>query len=170
VDPVDGVSLTPIRETDHDPLRAIHAEPSVVARWPVPPGHGDEYWLGAADEVMFTIRVDGEIAGLVQFGEDDDPGYRHASIDIFIGERFQGRGVATNVLRQLVRHLFDDRGHHRLTIDPAVDNAPAIRCYEKVGFRSVGVLRQAEINADGVGWHDVLLMDLLRDEFRAVVD
>ena len=54
-----------------------------------------------------------------------------------------------------------DRGHHRLVIDPAADNEPAIRCYTAVGFRPVGVLRRY---VDGAGWHDGLLMDLLAEE------
>jgi aminoglycoside 6'-N-acetyltransferase len=29
-----------------------------------------------------------------------------------------------------------------VTIDPSVDNAAAIRSYEKVGFRPVGVMRR----------------------------
>ena len=39
----------------------------------------------------------------------------------------------------------------------------AIRCYAKVGFRPVGVLRRYERGLDGT-WHDGLLMDLLADE------
>ncbi len=61
-------------------------------------------------------------------------------------------------------HLVHDRGHHRLVIDPAADNEPAIRCYTAVGFRPVGVLRRYERNVDGAGWHDGLLMDLLAEE------
>jgi aminoglycoside 6'-N-acetyltransferase len=60
-------------------------------------------------------------------------------------------------------YLFDVRGHHRLTIDPAADNRRAIRAYEKVGFRLVGVMRRYELGADG-HFHDGLLMDLLRDD------
>jgi aminoglycoside 6'-N-acetyltransferase len=48
-------------------------------------------------------------------------------------------------------------------IDPAADNAAAIRAYEKVGFRPVGVMRQYE-RLPGGEWHDGLLMDLLADE------
>jgi len=48
-------------------------------------------------------------------------------------------------------------------IDPAASNEPAIRCYAKVGFRPVGVMRQYERGPDGT-FHDGLLMDLLRDE------
>ena len=74
-----------------------------------------------------------------------------------------GRGVGTDAVRTLARHLIVDHGHHRLTIDPAVDNPAAIRAYEKVGFRPVGVMRQHERGEDGT-WHDSLLMDLLADE------
>jgi len=63
----------------------------------------------------------------------------------------------------MARHFIEERGHHRLTIDPAAENAAAIRCYEKVGFRSVGVLRNYEQGPDGT-WHDGLLMELLADE------
>jgi hypothetical protein len=61
--------------------------------------------------------------------------------------------------------LFDQRGHHRLTIDPACCNARAIRAYEAVGFRQVGTMRRYERGADG-SWHDNLLMDLLPEELR----
>jgi aminoglycoside 6'-N-acetyltransferase len=39
----------------------------------------------------------------------------------------------------------------------------AIRCYRSVGFKVVGVRRQAERDSDGT-WHDALLMDLLADD------
>ena len=35
----------------------------------------------------------------------------------------------------LTRYLIEERGHHRLTIDPAAANERAIRAYEKAGFR-----------------------------------
>jgi aminoglycoside 6'-N-acetyltransferase len=64
-----------------------------------------------------------------------------------------------------VRYLLEERGHHRLTIDPAVANERAVRAYERVGFRPVGVMRQYSRSPDGT-WHDGLLMDLLASEFR----
>jgi aminoglycoside 6'-N-acetyltransferase len=62
-------------------------------------------------------------------------------------------------------YLFEDRGHHRLTIDPSAANERAIRAYEVVGFRAVGRMRQYERGRDGT-WHDGLLMDLLVGELR----
>ena len=73
------------------------------------------------------------------------------------------RGVGTDAVRTLARHLVVDHGHHRIVIDPAADNAAAIRAYTKVGFRPVGVMRSYERGNDGT-WHDALLMDLLADE------
>lgn len=109
------------------------------------------------------ITVDGERVGFIQSWEDTDPEYRHAGMDIFLVERAQGKGAGTDAVRTLARHLIDDVGHHRLVIDPAADNERAIRTYEKVGFRRVGVLREYELGADGT-WHDNVLMDMLARE------
>jgi aminoglycoside 6'-N-acetyltransferase len=74
-----------------------------------------------------------------------------------------GRGLGTDAVRTLARHLIDDCGHHRLVTDPAADNQAAIRCYTKVGFCPVGIMRRYERGPDGT-WHDGMLMDLLADE------
>ncbi len=76
---------------------------------------------------------------------------------------WHGRGIGTEAVRILARHLLRDRGHHRLVIDPAASNEVAIRAYRRVGFRPVGIMRQYERGPDG-SWHDGLLMDLLADE------
>ncbi len=50
-----------------------------------------------------------------------------------------------------------------IDIDPHVENARAIRAYEKIGFKPVGVRRRYVRGDDGM-WHDSLLMDLLPEE------
>ena len=115
-----------------------------------PPSRGDE------ESTPFAVLVDGEVAGLIQYYEEDDPEYRHAGIDVFLGAPFQGHGLGTDAVATLARHLVHDRGHHRLMIDPAAENAAAIRCYERVGFRRVGVMREHWRGPDGA-WHDGLL-------------
>jgi aminoglycoside 6'-N-acetyltransferase len=159
------VTLRPGDDADADALRTILEEPSVSAWWGEPDSRAElaAALRGESDEVLLVIEVDGEVAGGIQYWEEQDPRYRHAAIDVFLGARFQDRGLGTEALRVLARHLFDDRGHHRLTIDPAAENRRAIRAYEKVGFRPVGVMRQYERGADG-RFHDGLLMDLVRDE------
>jgi aminoglycoside 6'-N-acetyltransferase len=118
---------------------------------------------GDDESVLLVVETAGQVIGGIQYHEENDPMYRHAGIDIYLSARGQGQGLGTEAVGLLARYLCEQRGHHRLTIDPAADNHRAIRCYEKVGFRRVGVLRQYERGPDG-RFHDGLLMDLLRPE------
>jgi aminoglycoside 6'-N-acetyltransferase len=111
-----------------------------------------------------TIEVQGAVAGMIQFNEEPEPAYRHASIDLFLDPALHGRGLGTEAVALLVRHLIHARGHHRVTIDPAAANAAAIRAYEKVGFRPVGIMRRYVRDPEDGGWRDGLLMDLLAGE------
>jgi aminoglycoside 6'-N-acetyltransferase len=154
----ERVTLRRAGADDRSRLLEIVREPAVARWW----GSEPELDEGAA---MFVIEVGGETAGGIQYWEEDDPVYRHAGIDVFLAAAFQGRGLGSDAVRALARHLFEVRGHHRVTIDPAAANTRAIRAYERVGFKPVGVMRQYERGPDGT-FHDGLLMELLAGELR----
>jgi aminoglycoside 6'-N-acetyltransferase len=158
--PADLV-LRPLEARDVPELRRIHAEPEVRRWWGMPE---DDFPLADEPEsVRLTIEVEGRVGGMVPFWEEQDPRYRHAAVDVFLDPIFHGRGIGTEAVRRAVRLLVEERGHHRVTIDPAAGNAAAIRSYEKVGFRPVGVMRAYERDADGPGWHDGLLMEFVEE-------
>ncbi len=160
----DRVRLRPLAAADVPQLVAIQAQPSVARWWGEPQDADYEEKLSGAEGVTaFAIEADEEVVGLIQYHEEDDPMYRHAGIDLFLSEAAQGRGLGADAVQALARHLIEDRGHHRLVIDPAADNVAAIRTYEKAGFKQVGVMRRYE-RLPGGEWHDGLLMDLLADE------
>jgi aminoglycoside 6'-N-acetyltransferase len=163
------VTLRPGRPGDAERLHAILAEPS-VSRWWTDPGPVEELEASLRSDgptVLLVVEIGGEVAGGIQYHEEDDPQYRHAGIDIYLGSRFQGRGAGAEAVALLAGFLFQVRGHHRLTIDPAAANDRAIRCYAKVGFRPVGVMRAYERGPDG-RFHDGLLMDMLAAELQDV--
>ena len=142
-------------------LEPIRNEPEVVRWWSEPePGELEGF---VADDKTLVVEVDGVVVGAIQYGEEDDPMYRHASIDVYLTPALHGQGIGSEAVRVLAGHLIRDRVHHRLTIDPAVANRAAIRSYGKVGFRPVGVMRSYERGPDGT-WHDGLLMEMLADE------
>ena len=159
------VRLRPGGPGDAERLRAILAEESVSQWWgePDPLAVLEADMRGDDDTVLLVMEIGGQVAGGIQYVEEDTPMYRHAGIDIFLAGRFQGQGAGTEAIGLLARFLFEERGHHRITIDPAAANVQAIRSYTKVGFRPVGVMRQYERGGDGQ-FHDGLLMDLLREE------
>lgn len=163
------VRLRPVVEADRARLVAIRSTPEVRARW-----RGDDLDedftddLADADLHLLAIETaDGRVVGLIQWAAEDDPDYRHASIDLYLDPAVHRQGLGPEAIALVVRHLFDVEGHHRITIDPAADNAAAIRTYTKVGFRPVGVLRRYERGTDGT-WHDGLLMELLADDPQPV--
>src|SRR5918999_3949276 len=157
------VTLRPATSDDLERITEIRHEPEVLARWAVPESGELEEFLRA--DTTFVIEVEGEPIGAIQFHEEADPMYRHAGIDLFLTTARHNQGFGSEAVGVLARSLIRDRGPHRLTIDPAADNAAAIRAYEKVGFRRVGIMRNYERGPDGA-WHDGLLMDMLREEFR----
>jgi aminoglycoside 6'-N-acetyltransferase len=161
----EQVTLRRTNEADIPELARIRSTPEVLRWW----RGGDDMAASVAEDLVeegtetFVIEQDGRVAGAIQWHAEDEPDYRHAGIDIYLDPALHGRGLGTDAIRTLARHLITDHGHHRLVIDPAADNAAAIRCYTKVGFRPVGVMRNYERGPDGT-WHDGLLMDLLADE------
>lgn len=161
------VTLRPSTSGDIPALAAIRTTSEVYARW----RGGDDLTAAVAQDLedpevrTFVVEHDGRVVGAVQWGAEDEPDYRHANIDIYLDPAVHGSGLGADAVRTLARHLIDDHGYHRLVIDPAADNAAAIRCYRKVGFRPVGIMRQYERGPDG-SWHDGLLMDLLAEELE----
>jgi len=156
--------LTLRRLVPADALEVLRiVQTPAVARWWGPPDPGFPL-TDDPESVRLTIVVDGRVGGLIQYWEERDPMYRHAAVDVFLDPPLRGRGLGTEAVRRVVALLIGERGHHRITIDPAAANARAIKAYEKVGFRVVGTMRQYERDADGDGWHDGLLMELLADD------
>jgi len=165
--PLDGalVRLRPAVPDDAPAFEAILREPGIHAIWQAADPAVDARDLAGDDDdvAVWAIEADGEVVGLIEAAEETDPRYRHAGIDIVLASDAQGRGLGSDAVRTVARWLIRERGHHRLTIDPAADNERAIRAYASVGFRPVGVMRRYEGDLDG-SWHDGLLMDLLADE------
>jgi RimJ/RimL family protein N-acetyltransferase len=157
------LDLRPLAADDQAELLRIHRTPEVLRWWDEP---AEGFPWDEPSSTRWTIEVDGAVAGMIQFSEEPEPKYRHASIDLFLDPALHGRGLGSEAVRRVVRHLIDERGHHRITIDPAAANTAAIRAYEKVGFRRVGVMRRYERDVGGDGWHDGLLMELLDGEER----
>jgi aminoglycoside 6'-N-acetyltransferase len=159
------VTLRLATTADIPELARIRSTPEVLRWW----RGGEDMAASVAEDLAdegtetLVIEHEGSVAGAIQWHAEDEPDYEHAGIDIYLDPAVHGQGLGAEAIRTLARHLIADKGHHRLVIDPAADNVAAIRCYSKVGFRPVGLMRNYERGVDG-SWHDGLLMDMLADE------
>src|SRR5579864_9099738 len=122
-----GVTLRRATLDDLPRFAAIINSPEVARWWGIPSDADklrDDLW--GPDVTTYAIESGGSIAGLIQYHEENEPDYRSAGIDLALAPEWHGRGLGSDAVRALAGHLFAERGHHRLTIDPAADNARAI--------------------------------------------
>lgn len=90
---------------------------------------------------------------------------RSATAGIFIGKNNKrGHGIGTEALNLLVEYGFLYLNLHSINLSVLADNPRAIRCYEKVGFKECGRMREARFI--GGKYRDVIYMDLLASEYK----
>jgi len=90
---------------------------------------------------------------------------RNAELAIFIGAKeLWGKGIGTEAIILLLVYAFNILDLKKVYLRVFEYNKRAIRCYEKVGFRRVGVLRKHRLR-HGKYW-DVIIMDILEEEYK----
>lgn len=111
--------------------------------------------------VDWVMTLDEEIIGEVVLMNisDDDSG--HLRLAIFDHKHFS-KGYGSFAIKEMLRHGFDYLGLHRIELEVYAFNDRAIALYKKLGFTEEGRLRQA-YKMDG--YHDIILMSMLRNEF-----
>jgi len=93
-----------------------------------------------------------------------DRTHRRAEFWILIGRpEARGRGLGGAALRLMLGHGFGALGLHKICLHVGEGNAPAIRLYEKFGFRRESLLREHYL-IEGA-WVNVIGMSLLRSEY-----
>jgi GNAT superfamily N-acetyltransferase len=111
-------------------LAAVHTGSGYPSNWPSDP----ERWLSPSGMIAAWVAVRGpdvlghalireSSAGEVEFGR------------LFVGPQARGRGIATSLLEHAVVWAVDRA--MRLTLEVNADLAPAIRLYERAGWRRV---------------------------------
>lgn len=156
------VTLRAADPADAGPLVEILTEPE-VAQWWV--GYTRErVQLEFIDaEASRIIEVEGSCAGAMWIFRGEDPEYPTTVMHLFLSTRFRGRRIGEEALALAIREEFA-AGVTRVTLDPNIHNAGAIRSYERLGFQRIGVLRDYQVRPGG-HLEDALFMDLTRSDF-----
>ncbi|CAM5290231.1 MULTISPECIES: GNAT family N-acetyltransferase [Streptomyces] len=114
-------------------------------------------------ERCLQIIDDERTVGFIEYEVDDDSDTVRPKIVIATPED-RDRGLGTTALTVFASAVFA-AGHARVALLSDADNDRALRCYEKVGFRTVGRLRS--YLPGPAGRHDALLLDLLPDDLAS---
>jgi aminoglycoside 6'-N-acetyltransferase len=128
--------LRPATDDDLDLLFGWLADPEVYRWWEGRPLSREEvadvYTGRRRPEVEpFVIEADGMPIGYLQFWQGTE---RSGGIDLFLVPGARGRGLGPDAARTASSFLLDQRGWTEVTVDPVLDNLPAIRAFERAGF------------------------------------
>ena len=66
--------------------------------------------------------------------EDDPSGRRTAELGYYIAERYWGKGIMTEAVKQICGHVFDKSDILRIYAEPFAYNTASCRVLEKAGF------------------------------------
>jgi aminoglycoside 6'-N-acetyltransferase len=124
-------TLRPADGDDVDRLVAWHADPEVARYW-----DGETFTraemaerLARPDVEAWIVEEAGEPVGYLQVHPE--------GLDMFLVPSARGRGLGPDAARAMTRHLVDERGRARVTVDPYAWNEGAVRAWERAGFAEV---------------------------------
>ena len=104
-----------------------------------------------------------ELLGSCGFLEVDQ-GNQTAEAGIFIGNRnFWNKGYGTEALSLLLDYGFKALNLHCVMIRVFEFNKAAMKCYRKIGFKQIGIRREALLR--DLKRHNIIYMDILSGEF-----
>lgn len=129
----------------------------------------EKIWLANAtsgEKYVFSIvdLREEKLLGVVEL-MDINQTDRRATVGIFVGDVSErSKGVGTEALNLIVEYAFNYLNMHSINLTVLGTNERAKRCYEKVGFKTIGVQRECRFTAGK--YRDIIHMDILASEFK----
>jgi ribosomal-protein-alanine N-acetyltransferase len=114
----------------------------------------------------FVIEApDGRIAGGIILANIARGAFQNANVGYYVAEEFNGRGFATEALKQVLRFAFTAAGLHRVEAGVMNHNTRSKRVVAKAGFRHEGIaLRYLQIEGE---WRDHHIYAVTREDWEA---
>lgn len=98
--------------------------------------------FGANEGFAVGIWFENKMAGQVEYNYFDWTN-RKTEIGFWLGESFQGKGLATKSCRVLIDYVFDELKLNRVEMQCGAENTKSRRIPERLGFREEGIIRQS---------------------------
>jgi aminoglycoside 6'-N-acetyltransferase len=122
-------------DADADLLVAWHDDPEVARYWDEERFTHDEMVdrLARGGVDPYIVEAGGVPVGYLQVWHEGGA----AGLDMFLVPQARGRGLGPDAARAVARHLREEGGSSRVTVDPYLWNEPAIRAWRRAGFEAL---------------------------------
>lgn len=117
---------------------------------------------GTALPCVILAPEDSAIVGRITLNTIVRGPFQSASLGYLVGEKYNGRGVATAAVADMKRRAFGDLGLHRLEAGTLKHNLASQKVLERNGFERFG-LAPRYLNIAGK-WQDHILFQVLNAE------
>lgn len=130
-------------------------------RW----AEGQSTRVPEGDSIQLAIEtLDGQLVGSLNVhGTDRKNGTFEYGVGL--GRQFWGKGYASEALRIVLRHYFDELRYQKVNATVYAFNEPSLALHRKLGFVEEGRIRR-NYYTDGE-YHDEVLFGMTAEEFRA---
>ena len=93
------------------------------------------------DTFAFAITVNGKVIGSIGAFRQTNIHNKTAELGYYIAEEYWGKGIMTEVVKQLCDYVFSHTDIIRIYAEPFAYNIGSCRVLEKAGFQYEGTLR-----------------------------
>lgn len=128
---------------------------------------GEKQWLESVEGAyqFAVVTLDGDrLIGNCGFQEYNSL-HQTGEVGLFIGEeKDRGCGYGKEILQLLLEYGFEYLNLHNIMLKLYSFNTPALRCYQKTGFKEIG--RRRECYYLHGKFHDHIYMDILKSEWE----
>lgn len=94
---------------------------------------------------VFAIEIDGKVVGSIGYSPQNDVERLSAEIGYWLGERYWGRGIMSEVVGEVCSYVFAKTDIIRLYASVFEYNIASMRVLEKAGFVKVGIMCSAAV-------------------------
>lgn len=111
----------------------------------------------------YAVDVDGAAVGSIGAFRQENIHFRTAELGYYLDERYWGKGIMTEAVRQLCEKIFDETDILRIYAEPFAYNIGSRRVLEKAGFQLEGILRNNAVKNGRV--LDMAMYSLTREPY-----
>ncbi len=127
--------------------------------------HRERDWQADRRYSFTILSPEGKAIGGIILSNVLRGAFQNATLGYYVAEQHNGKGVATEAVRQVVRFAFEERSLHRVEAGVMDHNPRSMRVLEKAGFERIGYApRYLRIQGR---WRDHHIYAITRERWEA---